>query len=59
MTSPRDFSQFTLINEILSIEYLSTISRFFELRDIVRDVAYDIFYSRLASPFRLNLIVVI
>ena len=35
-----------LINEVLSIEHLSTIPRFFESRDVAR----DFFRSRWASP---------
>ena len=43
MTSPRDFPQLSSINEVLSIEHLSTISQYFESRDVARDIARDSF----------------
>ena len=46
MTIPRDFPQLSLINEVFSIKYLSTIPRFFESRDVARDIAHDFFRLR-------------
>ena len=46
---PTWLPQLSSINEVLLIEHLSTLSRFFELRDVARDIAYDFFRSRWAS----------
>ena len=45
---PTWLPQLSLINEVLSIEHFSTVSRFFESHDVARDGARDFFRLRWA-----------